>query len=131
MRVDVDEARGHQGAVGVDGATGGGPGELADGGDAAVRDADVGRAGRRAGAVDDRAAADHEIEHGHSLGCRSYGFGSGSGIGLGLGIGVTATGTLLMRGMPVMRSWSTSTRVSCDVFDPTSRKRSSVPGTSP
>ena len=61
--VDVDEARCDDLAGGVDGALGVAV-DLADGDDAAVLDADVGAAARCAGAVDDVAAPDDQIEHG-------------------------------------------------------------------
>ena len=65
--VDVDEARRHERAVGVDGA----PGRVvdpADLGDAFAVDRDVAGEGRAAGAVDERATADDEIVcHGRKL----------------------------------------------------------------
>src|SRR5512143_1800214 len=60
--MDVDEPGGHDAAGRVDDRRGLGPGELPDGGDAAVADPDV---GPRAGAsqpVEDRAVTDDEIE---------------------------------------------------------------------
>ena len=69
--VDVDEARRDQQAVGVDvrraAASSSSPG-VADLGDAAVVDGDVGGPGVGTGAVDQRAAADHELVHGVPLG---------------------------------------------------------------
>ena len=66
VRVDVDEAGRDQQAAGVDLAP-----ALADvvahRGDGVAVDGDVGLAARRAGAVDDGAAADHEIVHGPEL----------------------------------------------------------------
>src|SRR5947207_50988 len=61
--VDVDEARHDERTVGVDDAcaTVGGGVDLADLDDASTRDRDVGRAGRCAGSVDDRATADDEV----------------------------------------------------------------------
>ena len=64
--VGVDEARAHHEAGGVDGVAGVLAGQAAgvgDGHDAATRHADVGGTAGSAGAVDQRAAADDEIEH--------------------------------------------------------------------
>ena len=58
--VDVDEARRHHQAVGVDDLGAGGVEAAADLGDHAVADGDVGMDGGRAGAVDDEAVADDE-----------------------------------------------------------------------
>ena len=67
--VDVDEARHDERTVGVDDAcaTVGGGVDLADLDDASTRDRDVGRAGRCAGSVDDRATADDEVVGRHEL----------------------------------------------------------------
>ena len=62
VRVDVDEARRDERAVGVD-LVAGRAVDRADLGDDAVGDGDVGRAGRRARAVDDRPPSDHQIVH--------------------------------------------------------------------
>ena len=61
--VDVDEARHDERAVGVDDACPLAVGgvDLTDLDDVAARDRDIGRAGRCAGAVDDRATADDEV----------------------------------------------------------------------
>ena len=61
VRVDVDESGCHEQAVGVDDPRGASV-EPTDPGDAAVADRDVGGARRRAGAVDDRPAADQEVK---------------------------------------------------------------------
>ena len=69
MGVRVDEAGGDDAAGGVDH-----PGRVdvaeaaADAGDAAAGDADVAAVARQAGAVDDGAVADDEVEHGNSWG---------------------------------------------------------------
>jgi hypothetical protein len=62
--VDVDPARGHDEPLGVELAPSG-AGDLADGGDAALVDGDVGSSAGRARAVDHRAVADHQIVLGH------------------------------------------------------------------
>ena len=59
--VDVDEAGRDDGAVGVEHPIGG-AGRGPDRGDPSVADRDVGAACRRAGPVDDRSAADQEVE---------------------------------------------------------------------
>ena len=61
VRMDVDEARRDQQALGVD-LLGAAAGDLADGGDLAVLHRDIGFVQRRAGAVGHRAAADDQIE---------------------------------------------------------------------
>ena len=66
--VGIDEARAHDQALGVDrvGGVGVGVGEVARVGHGhypAAVDADVGWAGRRAGAVDQRPAGDQRVEH--------------------------------------------------------------------
>ena len=58
--VDVDEARRHGEAGGVERAFGG-AGDLSDGGDPAVLDRDVAAGRRGAGAVDQSSVADHEV----------------------------------------------------------------------
>ncbi len=63
VRVNVDEARCHQQAVGVDGLVGIARVDPADVDDPAVVDCDIGGARGRAGAVDDRAAAEQEPGH--------------------------------------------------------------------
>ncbi len=63
----VDESRRDDFAGGVDGAFGGRLGEVADGGDAAIADADVARVPGRAGAVDDVAVGDDDVK---GLQCR-------------------------------------------------------------
>ena len=63
--VQVDEARRHDQAAGVDRLVGLAGADLADLGDHAVLDADVAAEARQAAAVDDHAAADHAIESGH------------------------------------------------------------------
>ncbi len=61
--VGVDEA-GRDGEAGrVDHPPGVGAGEVVDGGDGLALHADVGPAARTAGAVHDRATADHQVEH--------------------------------------------------------------------
>ncbi len=60
--VDVDEARRHQRAVGVDGAAGGAL-DVTDGRDHAVTDRDVGRPAGRTGPVDHVPVADVQIVH--------------------------------------------------------------------
>ena len=68
--VDVDEARRHERAVGVDGAAGGII-DRADRGDVFPVDRDVARETGAPGAVDDRAAANDEIVcHGRKLGAK-------------------------------------------------------------
>ncbi len=71
VRVHVDEARGHQQAVGVDGLAGRSV-DLPDLGDPPVGHCDV--AGERvvSESVDDRAAADHEIMHVSPSGSPSF-----------------------------------------------------------
>ena len=68
VRVDVDEARGHQQPVGVD-LLRAPPGDGAHGGDRPAVDRDVGRARLAAQAVGHRTAADHEVvcSHCHAL----------------------------------------------------------------
>ena len=66
--VDVDEAGGDEAPGGVDGGSGRGPGEIANGGDAAVLDGHVGGARRGAGAVEEAASGDEQIVHGISAG---------------------------------------------------------------
>src|SRR5207244_6947925 len=61
VRVDVDDARHDDEAVGVDGSPG--AREAADVGDEAVADADVGAAHGEARAVDDGPASDDGVEH--------------------------------------------------------------------
>ena len=58
----VDEAGSDDFAGGVDGALARGSSEIADGGDFAVADADVAGVPGRAGAVDDMAVGDDEVE---------------------------------------------------------------------
>ena len=65
MGVQVDEARRHDQAAGVDGLVGLAGPDLADLGDHAVLDADVAPEARQAAAVDDHAASNHAIESGH------------------------------------------------------------------
>ena len=60
----VDEARRDHHAVRVDGALGLRRAEKADGGDAAVANADIARVPGRAGAVNDVAVADDEVVRG-------------------------------------------------------------------
>src|SRR5262249_39225367 len=61
VRVDVDEARRHGMPTGVELA---GTGQaITDPGDGVAGHRDIGATARRAGAVDDRAAADDEIRH--------------------------------------------------------------------
>jgi len=64
VRVDVDEARRDEGPVGVDLARARAI-DPADGSDDTVSDGDVRGAGRRTGAVDDRATADHQVVCAH------------------------------------------------------------------
>ena len=66
VRVDVDEARRDDEAVGVDGARRGLV-DLADRDDAPVAYADVSTAACRSGAVDDAATADEQVQHGIPL----------------------------------------------------------------
>ncbi len=61
MGVAVDEAGRHHMALGVDYLIRGLAVKLADGGDSAVADGDIGAVTRRAGAVDHGAALDDEI----------------------------------------------------------------------
>ena len=61
--VYVDEAGGHDAAVGVDHRVGLGGGELADGGDPVALDGDVGAIARGALPIDDDAVANDDIEH--------------------------------------------------------------------
>src|SRR5439155_13565643 len=61
--VDVDDTGRDEQAVGVDRLLRRGTAEVADLGDAAVVDGDVGGPGRGTGAVDDGAGADDEIVH--------------------------------------------------------------------
>src|SRR5580704_3945530 len=66
MGVDVDEARGHDLALGVDlflASAGNRP----DSGDAAVADRDIGLEGLAARAIDDRTAANDQIEIDHAF----------------------------------------------------------------
>ena len=66
--VQIDEARRHQLASGVDGGAGLFAGQIADAADAAAIDGDVGAFGVRAGTVDDGAAGDDRlVRHGLSL----------------------------------------------------------------
>jgi len=65
VRVQVDEARRHDQAAGIDRLVGFADADLADLGNHAVLDADVAAKARQAAAVDDHAAADHSIEPGH------------------------------------------------------------------
>ena len=61
MGVQVDEARRHDQAAGVDDVIGLTGRDLADLGDAAVLDADVAAKPRQPATVDDHPAADHAI----------------------------------------------------------------------
>ena len=69
MRVQVDEARRHDQAAGIDHLVGIVGAELADPGDHAVLDADVAAEARQAAAVDDHAATDDAVEPGHASSC--------------------------------------------------------------
>ena len=75
MGMDVDEARGHHAAVGVDDATRAVRPVRLDGDDAAGADGHIGHAGRRAGAIDHLAAPDHDVVH-HRLPSREYRLGA-------------------------------------------------------
>ena len=61
VSVNIDEARGDDALAGVDGAGGGGAGEMSDGGDAAVLDGDVGALPGIATAIDDAGVADQDV----------------------------------------------------------------------
>lgn len=63
MGVGVDQAGGDQPVLGVDGAPGRLSLQSADGGDAVALDADVRLKPLCAGAIDDAAAPDHQVEH--------------------------------------------------------------------
>ena len=63
VAVDVDEAGADGPAGRVDGACGLDPGRIADEGDPAAIDDEIGFAGRGAGAVDQAAVADDEVGH--------------------------------------------------------------------
>ena len=64
--VQVDEARRHDQAAGVDHLVGLVGADLADLGDHAVLDPDVAAKARQAAAVDDHAAANHAVVPGHA-----------------------------------------------------------------
>jgi hypothetical protein len=68
VRMRVDEAGRNDAAGGVDRLLRGVSRELADGGNASVRDADVGIEAGRLGAVDDGAAADEQVVVGDGFG---------------------------------------------------------------
>src|SRR6185503_11961141 len=67
VRVQVDEARRHDQAAGVDHLVGIVGAQLADLGDHPVLDAKVALEARQPAAVDDHAAADHAVEAGHDF----------------------------------------------------------------